>query len=299
MEVGGEVDGCREDTLQVLALGLAVELLPPLAEILELRIVVHQDLDLLAGLAVEEVTHGGVLDGCVLLPFLEELGALVGSTLEHGTNVETGQHDRQEAYRSKHGETSAHIVGNHEGTVAFLGREGLEGALLGIGDGHGAHCSLFLAIFILEIILYDAECHGGFGGGSGLGDHHASCVALLDEVHKFGKIILAEVVAGEYHAYSALGTDELVGKGLDGAAGSEVAASDADDDGKVDASGGPICLDGLAIGDKAVGSVDRKSLPAEEVVAGTFFAVEHVESIECFSYIFFVLRFFYEGAAAP
>ena len=299
VEVGGEVDRCGEDTLLVLALGLAVELLPPFSEILELGIVVHQDLDLLTGLAVKEITHCGIFHGCVLLPFFEELGTFVGSALEHGADIESSQHYGQQAHRSEYGETAPHVVGNHEGAVTFLGGKGLEGTLLGVCDGHGAGGSLILAIFVLEIVFHDTERNRGFGGGSGLGDDHASGVALPDEIHELCEIVLAEVVAGEYHAHLALGADELMGESLDCAAGAEIASADADDYCQVHSTILPVCLYGLAVSDEAFGSIDRKSLPTEEIVSGTFFTFEDVEGVKCLAKVFFVIRFFYEGAAAP
>ena len=48
VKVGGEIDGRREYSLEILAFGLAVELLPPFSKVLELRIVGHQNLDFLS-----------------------------------------------------------------------------------------------------------------------------------------------------------------------------------------------------------------------------------------------------------
>ena len=48
MQVGRQIDGCREDAFPVLALALAVELLPPFADVVQAGLVVGQDLDLLA-----------------------------------------------------------------------------------------------------------------------------------------------------------------------------------------------------------------------------------------------------------
>ena len=62
MQVGGEVTRSRIDTLAVLALALAEELLPPLSIVMQLGLVVDEDLNLLA-VAVESITHSSV-DGC-------------------------------------------------------------------------------------------------------------------------------------------------------------------------------------------------------------------------------------------
>ena len=44
VQVGGEVNACGEDTLAVLALALAIELLPPFAQVVQLRLVVGSSL---------------------------------------------------------------------------------------------------------------------------------------------------------------------------------------------------------------------------------------------------------------
>ena len=59
VEVGGEVDSGGEEAAVVLALALAVELLPPLANVVQLGVEIGQDLDLLAA-AIERLAGGGV-----------------------------------------------------------------------------------------------------------------------------------------------------------------------------------------------------------------------------------------------
>ena len=59
VEVGGKVDSGGEDAFVVLTLALAVELLPPLANVVQLGVEIGQDLDLLAA-AIERLAGGGV-----------------------------------------------------------------------------------------------------------------------------------------------------------------------------------------------------------------------------------------------
>ena len=76
VQVRAEIDGRRVDTLMVLALALAVQLLPPLGEIVQARLVVDEDLDRLA-LLVERIANGGILLPLILCQALvrvERLG---------------------------------------------------------------------------------------------------------------------------------------------------------------------------------------------------------------------------------
>ena len=135
MKVGGEDDACRIDASSFLALGFAVELLPPLAQILQAGFEAHQDLYLLAPLGIEQVADSSILDGCIVFCFGKQGLTLIGSTLKHGADVESSQHYGQKTDRSEYAETAAHVVGNHESAVAFLGGESFERALPGVGDG--------------------------------------------------------------------------------------------------------------------------------------------------------------------
>ena len=129
VEVCGEVDGGREYSFQILAFRLAVELLPPLSKVLELRIVGNQDLYLLAKFRIEQVPHRRVLYRRVLLAFHRESLLHLDSAGDHLAHIESRQHDRQKSDRSEDGEPASHVVRNDKCLVAFLCGEGLEGPL--------------------------------------------------------------------------------------------------------------------------------------------------------------------------
>ena len=123
VQVGGEDDRGREQALVVLALALAVELLPPLVHHGVAGLVGDHDLGALA-LVVQDVPDGGVLVAVVLL----KVGAgvflhgLLGAGHE-GADVRPGHGDGQQAHGGEHGEAAAHVVGHHEGLVAlFVGQ---------------------------------------------------------------------------------------------------------------------------------------------------------------------------------
>ena len=300
MEVGGVVDGGGEDAHAVLALGLAVELLPPFGEVGELRVVVDKDLHFLAVFLIKEIPHRGVHDGGILRG-LHGKGLLgLEGAGEDGTHVESGHHDGQDAHGGEDGEAAAHVVRDDEGLVAFLGGEGLEGALLGVGDGDDALGRLLLAVGVLQVLLHDAEGDGGLGGGAGLGDDDAGDIALGGQVHEFGEVFLGQVVAGEDDLGGVLLREllrEVVAEGLDRALGAEVGTADADGDHQVHALGLPVVADRLAIRNQAFGGLGRQVLPTQEVIAGAVSGDEDIESIEGLAHIRIKLGSIHEAAA--
>ena len=166
MEICGVGYRSREYSLEVLALGLAEELLPPLCEEGQLRVVGHQYLSAQT-VAVEQVAHCGILEGRVALyaafcaKFLHFL-----RTLEQSPYVKAAQYDRKQSHRGHYGEASSYAVFDHEGPVALLGGEALEGTPLCVGHGNYACGCLFLAVAVLEILLYDTECYCRLCGGA-------------------------------------------------------------------------------------------------------------------------------------
>ncbi len=250
---------------------------------------------------MQEVAHGGVDDGGVLLALDFEALLGVQGTGHQGTDVKAGHADGKKADGREYAETAAHIVGNHEAHVVLLGGEGFEGTLLGVGDGHNAVCSLCLAVVGLKVLLHNAESHGGLGGGAALGDDDCGDVALGGQIHEFGQVFLGEVVTGEDYLGGVL-VPQLLGKvvaqGLHHALGTQVGTADADGNHKVYAFFDPLVADGLVFGQLAVGDLPGKFLPAQEVVAGAGLVFEHVKSLQGLVHIGFILGRIHEGRAA-
>ena len=232
VEVGGEVDGCGEDAFVLLALALAVELFPPLADVVEFGVVVGEDFDFLAAL-VEGVAHGGV-DGAGVLA---EGGAYGGGllhgygALHEGFDVEPGHGDGQEAYGGEHGEAAAHVVGDDEAGVAFLVGRGAGCAAAGVGDGYDDFAGHFLAALVFALFLEEAEGEGGLGGRTGFGYVDHAEVLVLEVFGQLGEVVFADVVSGidEHGVVLLAGHEpgETVAEGFYYGAGAEVAAADA------------------------------------------------------------------------
>ena len=197
VKVGGEIDRSREDALVVLTLGFTEELLPPLGHIVELGLIVHQNLCLLAEL-IEGIANCSILCSRILgigNIHARSLLHILGATNE-SLDVIASNGDGDETYWSEHGETSSHIVGNDILLVAFLRSKGAESATLGIGDSNDALLSLGLANLLLKHRLENTESQRGLGRRTRLRDIDDAKLLLLQNVEEVGEIVFADVIAG-------------------------------------------------------------------------------------------------------
>ena len=115
VEVGGIIDGSGEDAFMLLAFALAVELFPPLCQIVELGVEVDENLNFLTGL-IEGVSGDGVgghWRGAVLLH--------LGCAFEERADVVAGYGDGEQPHWGEYREAAAHVVGNDESGVALGG----------------------------------------------------------------------------------------------------------------------------------------------------------------------------------
>ena len=231
MEVRGELHAGGEQALVLLALALAVELLPPLGEEPDPGLVGGQNLDLLA-LLVEIAAGGGVLPGRVggqlrlaagLHHVRRALHQLVQVNARHG--------DGQQAHGGEHAVAAAHVVGHHVGVVALRAGQGLEGPPGLVGGGVDPLGRLRLAVLLLQHGLEEPEGHRGLGGGAGLGDDVDGEVVVTDEVHDLLHAVAGQAVAGEIDVGGVLLLQVVVvgAHQLDDRPGSQIAAADADD----------------------------------------------------------------------
>ena len=235
VEVGGKVNGGREDAFAILALALAIELFPPLGDIVELWLIVGKNFYLLASLMVEGVA-GGCIDGCGVL--VEGHGGGCGclhvaGSLDEGGDIETGAGNGEESYRGEDGETAADVVGDNEGGVALFVGCGTCSALMCVGDGDDDAACLSEATLLLALFLEQTEGEGCLGGGAGLGDIDDAEAAGLEKVGELGEVVFANIVASEEDGgIGAIVGEPLEGvaEGLDDGFGAEVAAADASDD---------------------------------------------------------------------
>ncbi len=170
---------------------------------------------------------GGVLPGGVLGAAQVEPGQLRDRGVDHAAHVDPGDGHRQQADGGEHAEAAAHVVGHHEALPAVGDGEGLEHAAGGVGSGEDMLVGM-RAVFPVQQFAENAEGGGGLQGGAGFGDN----VHVKLHVAELGDGV-AQGVGGEAVAHEKDLRVALPGVGvqqLDGAAGAEVGAADADDD---------------------------------------------------------------------
>ena len=231
MEVGSEVASCREDTLAVLTLRFAVELLPPLAHVVKFRLKVYENLNFLASLCVESVAHSSIYSSRVLCERHVLASSLlhIGSTANDSLDVEACNSDRQQANRSEHREATAYVVRNYECLVAFLCSGSTRSTLVSVGDSHDNVLSLFLATLFLALLLEQTESESSLGSCARLRDIDHTEHLVLEIVGEFSEIILADIVASENDSWVLLVLNEpseRVAKRLNHGTSTEVAATD-------------------------------------------------------------------------
>ncbi len=282
VEVGGEVGASGEDALAVFAFRLAIELFPPLGEIVELRLEVDEDLGALA-VAVEYVACGSVYACGVLLEGYGACGSdlHILCALEELLDVETCDGDWEEAYGSEDGETAAYIVWYDKSLVTLLSSERAESALGLVGDGHDAFLGLGFADLLLELLFEETEGYGWLCGGAALRDDDDTEVLALEEFKEVGGVVLADILACvEDDGGLAVGLEvvEAVGEAFDYGTCSEVAAADAYHYNEVavvaEDFGG-----GLNLVEEGVGCLAWEVMPTDEVSALAVALVELLESL--------------------
>ena len=194
VEVCGEVDARWEKALFLLALALAVELLPPLGHEAERGLEAREKLHLFA-LTVELVAHGGVLPGGIaVIVFRAERHHLLRAAHEF-IQINARDGDGKKTNGGEHAVASADVVGHDEFLVSLLIGEGLECAFVRVGRGVDALRGLGLAVFLFELFAEEAERDGGLGRRAGLRDDVDGKIVVADELRHLAQRVGGEAVA--------------------------------------------------------------------------------------------------------
>ena len=231
VQVRRELHAGGEEPLVFLALGLAVQLLPPLRHEPEAGLIGRQHLDLLAG-AVQLIPGGGILPGGVFRHV--RLGADLHhslGTLHQLADIHPRHGDGQQAHSGEDTVPAADVVRHHEGLVARLIRQSLQRPLAAVGGGVDAPGRLLWAVPLLQQLPEETEGHRRLRGGAGLGDDVDGEVHPLQQVHKLRHLVGGQAVAGEVDVGGVLLFQVIVGgaQALDDAPCAQIGAADADD----------------------------------------------------------------------
>ena len=198
VEVGGVVDSGWKQCLVALALALAIQLLPPLGQVMQTGAEIHQYLNLLAS-AIQRVARLRI-QSCSIIRSLLHLNSASHQCLD----VVSGNGHRQQSYGGEHTVAATHVVGNHKRLVALLVGQVAQSSAARVGDGHNQFCSLSLAHLALKQVFEQTEGNSGLGGGARLGDYHNAKAAASKQFHEVVHIVLAYIVAGKQHTCASV-----------------------------------------------------------------------------------------------
>ena len=150
-------------------------------------------------MSVKALAHGGILCTDVLAEgHVGSCGFLhLCCTFDKLLDVESGNGDGKQAYRSEHGEAPSHIVGDDETLVAFLVGCCTGCTLVGIGDGYDDLAGFLLTALSFALLLEQTEGQSCLCSRARLGDVDDTKFLALEVGGEFCKIILADVVAGK------------------------------------------------------------------------------------------------------
>ena len=269
VQIGGEYGGGRVDTLVVLALALAEELLVPLVHHCEAGLVGNEHLNALS-LAIQYIAERCVLIAVVLPEVAVGIsGACVSGALHQRVDIAACACDGEKSHSGEDGVTAAYIVRNYECFIALLVGELLEGTLCLVGGGvNPALCAVFTVLLYQHVAEY-AESQSRLGGCTGLGDDVYGKVLAVNEGNHLAEICRADGVADEVDLGGVL-FQTVVQRGpdsLDNCSCAEVGTADADNDEHLAVSL-YLCGSLLDACEFFLVIVNGQIQPAEEVVSG-------------------------------
>ena len=196
MEVGSKVNAGGIDTLVVFSLALAIQLLPPFSNEMQLGLIVGQNFYLFA-LGILSITGNSILSTDILAE--RHAGSScqfhVSSTLYQLGNIETGYCNREQTYRSKNTKTTANIVRDNEACVTFLVSCCTCSPLLGISDGNDNLFGHVLTALLFALLLQQTESQGCLGGSTALANVDNTKLLVFQIFCQFVQIILTNVVS--------------------------------------------------------------------------------------------------------
>ena len=187
MKIGGEHYGCRENTLSVFTLTLAVELLPPLVKHKHIWLVANENLGIFT-LSEKDITDNGVSYSRVIIKI--KAYKLLHSSLRakhKRVNINARASDGKKTYRGENRKSAAYVIGNNEGLVTrFIGELLESSARLVGGDEDSVLCSILTVLFYKKGLEY-SECNSRLGCSAGLRDNVYGNILALADREKLGK----------------------------------------------------------------------------------------------------------------
>ena len=277
VKVRCQINGSRENARLVLALGLAVELLPPLCHKPERRLVGSEDFHMLAGVREHLAVHG-VLRLDALHAAGERFLALLCRALHQLFNVDAADRDGKKTDRRQDRISAADIVGHDEGLIAFLGCKRLERALCLVGRGVDPLARAFLAVLLFQHLFKNAERNRRLGRRAGLRDDVHGEITIADHGNDLRQRVGGNAVAREINIGRRFLQHIIVGAAqqFNHRARAEIAAADADDDERPGIGLDFLCRL-LNAGELLLVVVHGQVDPADEIASRARAVFQHVD----------------------
>ena len=230
VQVCGKLHTGGEQALAVLSLALAVELLPPLRHKPEGWIVAAQNFNGVPG-PVQLIPQSGILPCGTIVGAVGTDVHHLSRALHQGLHIHTGNGDGQQTHGGKDGIAAADVIRHHKGLPALGVRQRFQRTPGLIGGGVDALAGFLLAVFLLQQLPEETECHGRLRGGTGFGDDIHGEIHIPHQIQYLAQCVAGETVAHKVHVGRLFLFQVIIGRtqAVDHAAGSQIAAADADD----------------------------------------------------------------------
>ena len=213
VKVCGEVDARGEEALFLLALALAVELLPPLGHEAERGLEAREQLDLLA-LTVELVAHGGVLPrGIAVIVFRAERHHLLRTAHEF-IQINARDGDGEKTNGGEHAVASADVVGHDEFLVSLL--IGDDDFSVNVISKSGTTTEPAVAFrFFREMLEKKYGKEGAAQRIYATTDAHKGALKALADREGYEEFVVPDNIGGRYSVLTAVGLLPIAVAGVD------------------------------------------------------------------------------------
>jgi len=197
VQVGGENNRCRENSLLIFTFALAEQLLPPFVHHCKRRLVTDEHFNRFA-LAVQNIADCGIaVAGVFGKVGIVELILSLRRALHQFIDIGAGNRDRQQAHGGEHGIAAADVIRNHKGFITFAIGKLFERSFRAVGRAVNTAAGFFLAVFLFQIIAQHTERDGRLRGGARFGNHVDGYILAVADIQQLAKRGGTDAVAGK------------------------------------------------------------------------------------------------------
>ena len=195
VQISGEDQRCREESLSVLSFTLAEQLLQPLAKICRIRIKELKHFNSFSRIIHRLAQNCVIQTVAVKHLFMRKFC----SAFQKAVNIDSRRCDRKKSDRSQNGISAADIQRKVKDRTSFSGRR-VKQVIGTVFSDDIRSCRCFLFSVFFQHILFENSIRGqGFRCRSGLGNHANAQIFSFNFLQEFLNIAGAEMVSGKQH----------------------------------------------------------------------------------------------------